>query len=211
MKDVKVVRRRNVLPITKVTKISSDPAILEVLGDNFTDANQVRLNDAIVNDWVLAASDRILISIPDSLQKITLYTVAVLTEELRSNDNILSFEIGRIESVSGIDSLVQHFVKVLLQSPGSNVFKPGGGGVLKLAGKNTINYGNSIKSDLIEAVDRTKNQLLSEQANSRISLTEKLANAEILGIGFGDDPTQLIIAIKLTNSLGQSIEANITP
>ncbi len=211
MKDVKVVRRRNILPVLKVTKISSSPPILEVIGKSFVDATQVRLNDAIVTDWVLASSDRILVYIPSFLQKITIDTIVVLTEVLQSGDNFISFEIGYIEKVEGMDSLLQHFIKLLLQAPGTNVFNPIGGGILKLAGKNSVNFGTSIKADLIEAVDRTKNFILKDQANRKIPLSEKMANAEIVGLGFGPDHTELILSILITNTLGQSISANITP
>jgi hypothetical protein len=214
MKDIKVAKLKNSLTVKNVTKVSSSPPILQVTGEKFESATEVLINSISAQQWVATENDTILVYLPASLSTVPITSVAVITEDFVQNiPNLVYFEIGsKIQAVEGIQKLIQNFVKILLQSPGSNKFQSVGGGLLKIAGQTLINGGDkTARTDIIDAVTRTKSYLFSAHSkNPKIPLAEKLLDAQVLSITVGENgKTDLIVSLAIKNRLGEQSSTNV--
>ncbi len=194
-------------------KVSTSPAILQIVGDKFESATEVLINGISIQQWVSISNGEILAYLPDILSTVIISSVAVITEDIINNiPNLIYFEIGnRIESVEGIQKLIQNFTKVLLQTPASNKFQTVGGGLLKIAGKTILNGDTTAKTEIVDAINRTKNYLYAiHSVKTKMPLSEKLADAQILGINIGDNgKTDLVINLLIKNRAGQESSTNI--
>lgn len=214
MKDIQVARLKNSLVLSKVTKISNNPPVLKLEGEKFNMATDIILDGVYAQQWVSISDKEILVYVPSTFSNKTIGSIAVVTEELIPNvPNLVFFELGtRVKSIDGIQKLIQNFVKILMQSPSSNKFQPVGGGLLKLAGMNTVSDDRTARSDIISGISRAKNYLLGIQgANKRIPLSEKLLDVQVLGISSGKQPnTSLIVNIKIINRIGEEATTNVS-
>lgn len=214
MKDIKVAKLKNSLSIKGATRVSVTPLIIQITGDKFETASEVIINEVSIQQWVAISNDTILAYLPKILEGITISSVAVLTDEIIPNiPNLVHFEIGsRIQSVEGIQKLIQNFTKVLLQSPGSNKFQTVGGGLLKISGQSLLNGGDrTARGDIIDAINRTKNYLFAlHSTKNKMPLSEKLLDAQILSIDLGEDTkSDLIVNLLIINRIGQQSSTNV--
>lgn len=211
--DISIARFKRALKINKIDKLSTNPPILHLFGD-FSSASEVRINNQLVREWFLQNEGEIYVSIPPQLQNVIIENISVISESLEQNiPNLVFFELGtNFNSVSGIQLLLQNFMRIFAQSPDSNKFRRTGGGLIKLAGKNMLAQQGSVKADIVQAVNRTKNYLIREQQNQNIPLAEKLLDAQILGINTDRESPKdgLILNLLVTNKLGQQETANLT-
>lgn len=214
MKDAKVTVIRTNLPISlPIRKVKDAPLTLEVRGSHFNRAKAVYINETEVTTYTVVSAQLIVVEVPPLIRQKDIRQIQVVSENpIINKKNLIHFEMGNaIRSVSGFERLIQHFIKVLLQSPGSNAFRQGeGGGLLKLIGQNTITDGIPITTDIIDGINRTKAAIISRQNKLRnIPLNERLLNVNINGVSFGKDKTTVEVSITLTNMAGTSISTGI--
>lgn len=214
MIDIKVAKLKNSLTISGVQKVSTSPVIIQITGSNLENATEVLVNDLSLSQWVATANDTILAYLPPSLASVTISSVSVLTENIVPGvPNLVHYEVGnKIESTEGIQKLLQNFVKVLLQTPGSNVFQSVGGGMLKITGQSLMNGGDrTARGEIVDAINRTKSYLFSlHSKNSTMPLSEKLLDVQILSIDTGENvKTDLIINLLVLNRAGQQVSSNV--
>lgn len=215
MRDIKITSIRVFLPITPpVYRISDSPPSIRILGSRFSEARYVYLNDIEVIVFAIISDGELIAQIPDLIGNNPITKVVVAGESFTAQEtNLLHFDLGNtFRSLSGLQRLVQHFVKVLLQAPGSNKFNPlQGGGLLKMIGQNTINEGKSVVADVIDSVTRTKNDIISDQNKDKnIPMDERLLNVTIDNVYIADDKVSLILTLTLTNSIGSSLNTNLS-
>lgn len=214
MKDVKIAHLKNSLPLSTITKISSKPPILKLTGEKYNTATDVLLDGIYAKQWLAISDKEILVYIPSTFSNKTISSIAVITEELIPNiPNLTFFEIGsRVKKIEGIQKLVQQFVKILMQSPGSNKFQPVGGGLIDVIGKNTVADDRSARSDIINGISRTKTYLINVQnKNKDLPLAEKLLDAKILNITSGTQPNvSIVVNLQITNRVGVSSDATVS-
>jgi hypothetical protein len=214
MKDVKIAHLKNSLKVSSVSKISSNPPILKIIGEKFNTATDILLDGIYTRQWVAISDKEILLYIPVTFSNKTIGTIAVVSDELIPNvPNLTFFEVGsRVRKIEGIQKLVQQFTKILLQTPGSNKFQPVGGGLLSIIGKNTMSDDRTARTDIINGINRTKSYLISIQNNNKdLPLSEKLLDAKILNISSGTQPNvSLVVNIQITNRVGVSSSATVS-
>jgi len=103
--------------------------------------------------------------------------------------------------VSGLERLVQFFVKILLQSP--NIYSNLGGGMLKAL--NSSRDASSLTADLQLAVNRARSQIIAQQAASpAIPLDEQLKDARLLHSEYNAGKLALTGTIAVDNRSGKS-------
>jgi len=112
----------------------------------------------------------------------------------------------------GILKLVQKFLKILFQTPGTDIFnKQLGGGALNTIGQvfNAAD-GNSIVSNLVIAIDTTTRQIISLQSrDTSLPLDERLLSAKILRAGFNKEESAIDIAVEIVSQAGKTATANL--
>lgn len=216
MIDLKILSIRDLLPITKVDYAQGvTPLSLLITGDRLNQANIVMINDTEAPQFAVLSSGRLLAQVPISQVNSPLRKVAIIANvPTATRRSLLHFEIGpSIKTITGLEKLIQTFCKILLQSPGTDRFRPAdGGGLLKLVGRN-VSKGDtqSLQASIVGAVSRTKDQVLSRQnLDRRIPPDERLLTASTDAVGFDTSTTTLSARIALAAVSGQSAVANLT-
>jgi hypothetical protein len=214
MKDVKVTRLKNSLKINRVDRTTTSPPILHIYGEDFDLATEIFLNEQLIRNWIPINNGEILVEIPKTLENKTIDKIAIISDVLKPNiPNLTFFELGTtVRSVDGISSLVQHFIKILMQSPGSNKFQKVGGGLAKISGKNMRSQQHDVKADIVSAVNVTKNYITRTQQNDpKLPLAQKLADVVILGVNVDPkNPTTILVNLLLKNKLGEEFTTNVS-
>lgn len=201
--------RIDVLPET-----DASPRIIDVIGEDFRAVDEVLINRAPSPDVVILNKTRLVAQVPDGELDKRILTVSVLSRRLTvSPKSILRFRISKSPGkVSGILRLVQKFLKILLQSPGSDQFNRSiGGGALRNIGVTfSAQDGGDIVNNLVIAVDTTKRQIISLQSrNPSIPPDERLLSAKIITAGFNKEESAVDVAVMITSQAGRSATANL--
>lgn len=216
MIDIKILSIRDLLPITAVEfAVGVAPLSLLITGDRLDQASEVLINDIDSPEFAVLSSGRILAQVPTGERNTALRKVAVIANiPSATRSSLLHFEVGSsLRSIKGLERLIQIFCKVLLQTPGTDRFRPNdGGGLLKLVGRN-VSRGDSknLQASVVGAVTRTRDQLLSRQGSDRrIPADERLLTATTDAVGFDATTTTLSARIAISAVSGQLAVANLT-
>ena len=200
MKDIKIARFKNPLKVKTIKRLSNN--ITSVIGDNFQTASELFVNEEVQRQWIILSNTEIAVTFPSSVD---IFSIAVLTEELIPDRlNLTFFEIGpQLKSVSGMSKLIQNFLKFLLMAPNSNKFNTFGGGLLKIPGKTIDNSQQSIKTEIINAIQRTKNYLVNRQNKIQsMPLSEKLLDVQVLSMNI-DTESNMTVSVLIKNKVGE--------
>lgn len=199
--------------MTSVRVLSGTPRLLDVLGKDFRSVDEVRINDLVSPRVVIVSRTRLIADIPDTvagLVESVMVTSRQLTVTPRS---LIQLKIGRVASkVSGILRLVQIFLKILLTSPGTDIFSQQvGGDALKNLGRT---FGKSqsgeIVSDFVLAVQTTVRQILAIQGRDpSIPRDERLLSARVMSASYSQQELGLFVSVELISQAGQAALANI--
>lgn len=216
MIDLQVLTIRDLLPVTQVEFAArvSPPSII-ITGDRMDQASSVLVNDAEVQEFAVLSTNRLVAQIPTSERSSIIRKVAVIaTVPAVNRRSLLMFEItSSIRGFSGIEKLVQAYCKQLIQSPGTDRFRPDdGGGLLKLVGRN-VSKGDTknLQASVIGAIGRARDQLIARQnLDRRIPSDERLLTVTADSIGFDALTTTLTASISLSAVSGKQATASLT-
>lgn len=208
MNDLQVLEIRDVLPVTNVQPAYGiSPRSMRVFGRDFINVSEILLNDAKSPSVIIVNSRELVAQVPESLGSAAIRTVAAISTRLTSTNNSkITYRLGdTTRTVSGIERLIQMFLKMLLSTPGRDVFaKKIGGGLLRTVARQTARGGGSMVSDLHVGVDRTRRQIMSMQANDKtIALSERLLYARVIEARFVQQELALIGKITIGNQANQ--------
>lgn len=214
MKDLRVVVAKNLLRVTAVAPVRDfAPAAILILGEKLNTADEIQYNGIEVDEFIIAAPNRIIAKIPESQIGLRLTDLRVFSPvPLSKNDAIVSLIIARpVRMVEGIDRLVQEWVLTFLSSPGSDIFNPiSGGGARAIIGQPVYDGGKSATAQLSIAVDKTRQQLLSSQAkNPRIPPAERLLSSSLSNVNFDSHTTALTAVVNIKNVLGSTASVTV--
>lgn len=216
MIDLKILNIRDLLFISDVSfALGVSPLSLFISGDRMDEASVVYVNDIESPEFVVMSKNRILAQVPTSERSSILRKVAVVANTPSVNrSSLLHFEVGKtIKAITGIEKLVQAYCKQLIQTPGTDRFRPNeGGGLLKLVGGN-VSQGDvkNLQASVIGAISRARDQLLARQnLDRRIPADERLLTVTAQAVGFDATTTTLTASIALSAVSGQQAIANLT-
>lgn len=214
MIDLKFVSIRDLLPISQADFASGvSPKSVRIWGSGFRQAQEVRMNGIPAPEFFVISNTQILAQVPVGMENSTISKLDVLaTSPSRDRNSVLHLELGRsFKKLQGLERLVQLFVKILLQTPGTDAFRPElGGGLLQVIGDSAVD-GRTIPAEISSAVARTKAQIYTLQnAVPRIPPDERLLDATLSAAGFDLNTTSAAAEVQLTAVSGQQAVANLT-
>lgn len=216
MIDLQILTIRDILPITRVDFAAKvTPPSIIIQGERLDQASVVFINDIEAPEFAVLATNRIVAQIPTGERSSILRKVAVIaTVPAVNRRSLLLFEVtSSIRKISGIEKLVQVYCKQLVQTPGTDRFRPTeGGGLLKLIGRN-VSKGDSknLQASVIGAINRSRDQLISRQnVDRRIPADERLLTVTADAVGFDPLTTTLTASISLSAVSGKQAVANLT-
>jgi hypothetical protein len=212
MIDLQVIEIRDILPVKRLEIAHGvEPRSVYVRGVDMRSAREVWLNEYKSPDIVVIDNKTVLAQVPAAVDGGPLRSVTVVSSKLTQADRSrIEFRIGDSPRfISGIERLIQVFLKLLLQTPGTDAFAPDlGGGILRAAGRlsrSPTAGANTLVADVEVGVGRTSKQLLSLQAHEpALALTEKLLYARLLEARFSATDQTLYAIIDLANQAMQS-------
>ena len=213
--DYQVIFPAEVIGLTAVRQsTSAGPRTLDISGKDFTSVDEVRINGEPSPSVVIVSRTRLLAVFPTSQAIQPLESLQVISRRLTlSPRSVIRFRIGNQPSkCRGLLRLMQVFLKILLTTPGRDIFAPKlGGGALKNLGRTfSRSQSGSIVSDFVLAVDTTSRQVLSLQGrDSRIPLDERLLAARVIGTKFVAEEAALVVSLEITSQAGQAAVTNI--
>lgn len=216
MTDIKVIAIKDLLQITGAqVALGLTPKTIDVQGLEFLQATSVEINGIEAPEFLIVSNYRILAQVPSGQQGSVINSIAVFAEKPAANrSSVFLFEVGRsLRGLSGIERLVQMFVKIAMQTPGKDKFRPTiGGGLLALAGQNiTADAKTNLSSSAVSSIGRTRDQVISLQNKvPRIPPDERLLTATVQGVGFDANTTTLAIRVLITAQSGQQAVTNLT-
>ena len=187
---------------------------LDILGSDFRSADEVLMNEVPSPSIVVLSKTRLLAQVPDVLKDSTISSILVLSKRLIITPrSFIRFRIGPTASKTrGILRLMQLFLRMLLTTPGTDIFAPKlGGGALSHVGQSiSVEDGSDVVSGLIVSVDNTARQLIQIQGrNQATPPDERLLSAKVLSAGFNKNETAIIASIELLSQAGKSAVARL--
>lgn len=216
MTDIKILVIKDILPVTGIDYLSVSPPSVQLRGDKFLQATEVFINDLPSPEFMIVSNQRILAQIPKGQETSVIRKVSVLAEQpSKDRSSILHFEVGTsFKGLKGIERMVQFFVKILLQTPGSDRFRPTiGGDLLSVIGESVTGGGNNsgVSAAVMNSVSRTKDQIVSLQSHATGTPSdERLLSAVVQAVGFDPNTTTLATKVALTAMSGRAAVANLT-
>jgi len=170
------------------------------------------MNEVKSPSFVVLNKGTLLAQVPDALKNGTVTSVSVLSRNLIiTPKSFIKFRLGTVPGkTKGILRLMQVFLRLLLQTPGSDIFAPklGGGALAHLGQSISTEEGSDVISSFIISVDNTKSQLIQIQGrNQLIPPDERLLNASVLAAGFNKNETAIVTSIQLDSQAGASAVA----
>jgi len=214
MIDFQVVRLQDVLPVTSISPLPGvTPRSVEITGTDFINVESVYINDSLSPSIIVMSEKRILAQVPDDQRLETIRAAYVLSTRLTfTQRSLVELSVGRRpQTVSGILMLVQNFVRILLRTPGTNIFNSLGGGMFESIGKNIgANSRDRVGSSIAVSVARTRQAFIAAQTpDRRIPPEERLLTADIIGLSIVPEQGTIYATIALTSQAGTSAAATI--
>lgn len=216
MNDLKLLLIRDILPVAKVEYAQGiSPLSVVIHGEKLDQANHIYINDIEVIEFVVISPNKILAQVPASETSSTLRKISVIADVPSVNRNsLLQFEVGKnVRDIRGIERLIQQFCKLLLQTPGTDRFRPTeGGGMMKIIGRDVSRHDSkNLQASVVGAVSRARDQLMARQAtDSRIPSDERLLSATTRSVSFDPSTTTLLTKIAVSAVSGKVAVANLS-
>lgn len=176
---------------------------------------EVRVNDVTCPNFLVLSPTRLLAQVPTQEATGTIASVKVFSSHLAVGDHtVLEFKLGDApRRVSGLLRLMQSYTKLLLTTPGSDIFaKEMGGGLLaRVSRGGTADDGRGLIEDVAIAVSITTRQMIALQSRDlRLAPDERLLSAKILSSVFHRADLSLLTRIDLVSHAGQSGTMGLT-
>lgn len=211
--DLKVTYIQDVLKVHEATVLNTEPPSIDIRGSDFRSAAIVRINGDVCPSFSVQSNTRILAVLPETQRSETVNDIAVISATFTTPErSLVSFELGtKAQLTSGLFRLLQRFILILLRNPGTDILNPdSGGGMGRLSVQFSRGAQTVTAADIALAVSRTKRQILRLQAtNGRLKNSERLADAELLGVEYSPTYGSLSPRIKITSQEGLSAIASM--
>lgn len=213
MIDLQTVFPQEIIRINDVQPFPDDAHMVRIIGEDFSSVESITFNGRPSPSFFIIDFHHLDAELPEGffaamIQEVTVTSARlVLTEE-----SILKFKLGkRPGKTTGIMKLVQLFVKVLLTTPGTDIFRKNtGGGAMRNLGQNTGKDGGNLPHNFVIAVQRTTRQIIASQATQpSLAPSERLLNAEVTQSQFNALEGTLAVTVQLYSHAGKAALANL--
>jgi hypothetical protein len=191
---IRLIRLLEVLPVTAARNADGVYPRSVVITSNgeLKAVDQVLFNGMASPSFAVFSANQLIAQVPDVLDEAIITDVMVLSSVASMTQrSLIEFGVGtRIARQSGVQRLIQNFVRLLLRSTGSNIFHKTLGG--SLGGSVGHNVTSRVAADVAIAIASVRQQIIAAQTpHSNIPAAERLLSAEIAGLT--EDPANASI------------------
>ena len=215
MTDIQVVRLSDVLPVTAISRVPGVlPRSVMLDGNDFENVEQVFLNGSPAPEFVVMSPQQILAQVPpDQVQEIIRDAYVLSTRLSFTNRTVVELSVGiRPQTVTGTLLLVQNFVRMLLRSPGSNIFdKNSGGGLYRQVGRVIgADARDRVGAEIAVSISTTRQQFIAAQTPDRtIPPDERLLTADLIGLTVSPNEGAIYASVAVTSHARATAAATI--
>lgn len=211
--DYQIIEFRDAAKVRNVGLFSSSPLTLDVQGQEFREVTDVRINSVRSPEFIVLSPSRLLAQVPNSQLNGPIDSVAVFVASGRLASRAkITFEalVTAGKRAEGVVKLVQTYLKLLLTTPGRDIFMPNvGGGLLRAVG--VAGRPADLKALGRIAVSNTQTQMIALQAqDSFLAQNERLQSATLLSVDFEPRTSTLALRIRLLALDGSTVDAGFT-
>lgn len=216
-KDLQLIAVQDTIPVLFLQYVAGAAVpTLELKGRDFRNVSEVFINGSPSPSFIVMSDTRMLAQVPNSQTGASIDRVLVLSSTFtRTERSVIRFRLSPLsKGISGIEKLVQLFIRTFFTTPGRNIFnKADGGGALSLVGKVAGQYQQSeLTGGFARSVDSTTSQILAAQSSMQgLPPDERLAAADLQGVDFDHNTGTVAGRVKITSAAGQSALANVFP
>lgn len=209
MTALEVIKFRDVVPIRQVVRFlpNFSPLTVELRGDDFSDAEDVLINDVSVPEFMIINAQTIYAQMPSNVNAVQTLSVISSNFTRTARASRVDYKVGtKTRAISGILKLTQLFVRWLLTTPGRDVFNPQNGGGLQEVARLAGNTGRpaSVMSAVVQAVSLTAEQIRRVQTGGGgLPLDERLLDATVLDLGAPRARDEVRIRVRIESVAGE--------
>lgn len=188
--------------------VSFYSGILQLRGDDFSSAQRVKINNTDVQFSIVSKTE-IMCDLPKNASNID--SVDVITSSKTINRRTyFEYMVGESPAkVMGTQKLIQQFVKLLMTTPGSDIFNPASGaGLQGFVGTNfSPDNANSVVAQVTFRVIQCGLDMTLRQTVAGVPADERLSDVQVLGVSVDpDDPTIMSLSLRLNTFGGRSAQ-----
>ncbi len=213
--DFQVVFPQEIISITAVNLVPGvTPRTLDIMGADFRSVDEVRINEVPSPSVIVLSKTRLLAQIPPSLGNTAVQTLTVTSRQLTlTKKSLIQFQIGPSAcKVRGILRLVQIYLKILFQEPGTDIISQriGANALKNLGSTFDSNQGGGIVSDFFLANTTAMRQIVAIQGRDpSIPRDERLLSSKVITAQFSKQATALLVSVEINSQAGRSAVANL--
>lgn len=193
--DLRIIKVVDLLPVLRVDLQNSYPLVLELTGEGYQHTAVVAVNgmdmpkrSAAEYGYTVVSPNTILVQPPPSMQEALISSILVFGDTANRVENAsIEFELTSLSPARGLVAVVQQFLRLLLASPGSDLFEPTqGGGLGNIAGVvlTDENFAG-LSTRALAAVKKCAADLRDSQLFANIPSSERLLDVIPINITIG--------------------------
>lgn len=182
--SVRILQLRRLLDLASIAEIPNvSPRAIEIRGNRLEMTSGVEINGMDSPAFMALSSGRLLVQVPIGLAG-SISEVAVFSDYLDPGGRSLAFyDVGDHPWLTqGKHRILQNFVKLLLTTPGTDIFSPGsGGGLQQLLVRNVSPASEPAISGEIESrtIFVTRQIIQSQALDPTIPASERVLSSNI--------------------------------
>ena len=207
MSDLGVIKYIDALAYSSVRLVSAKPRIIEITGEDFTNASVVQINGQTCR-FESVGTTRMLVELPIEIEAVL--EITILSASPTATKEATSVQLGmfdRPQKISGFSKLIQRVIKVLLTTQGTNTIEPTEGGSLQsLIGSNVRDAG-TLTADVSARIEGVEEYFLTDPNYTRLPDSEKLRSIEISELTWDKESQTIRLDLRITAADGN---VNIT-
>jgi hypothetical protein len=182
--SIRILQLRRLLELSSIVELPGvSPRAVEIRGNRLELASGVEINGMDAPAFMALGSGRLLVQVPvGMLGQVT--EVAVFSDYLDPGGSSLAFyDLGKHPWMTqGKYRVLQNFVKLLMTTPGSDIFSPSSGGGLQQLIVRNVSPGSepAISGEIETKTMAVTNQIIQSQAlDPTIPAAERLLSSSI--------------------------------
>jgi hypothetical protein len=178
MLDLQTVYIRDLVSVSNIDLVSSDPQVIRILGEDFSSVDTVEINNIEV-EFTSVSTSEILVTLPESLKRVKIRSINVFSNEITvTPTSFFRFALGSDPRlVAGEMKLLMQVIKVMMTTPGTDLGDQTlGGGFQKWPGMR-VDFTNphSLISKTTLMLNNVASQILQRQSTLNLPRDERLA------------------------------------
>ena len=214
-KSIRILQLRRLLDLASIRELPNvRPRALEITGPHMDYAAAVELNGSSADSFAVLARDRLLVQVPRTVSG-PVAEVAVFSDYVEPGSRSLAYYdfTDHLFITEGKYRVLQNYLKLLLTTPGTDVWsQDSGGGMLGLLITNVDPQNQSAISGEVESrnLNVVKQITQRQAADPSIPMSERLLSATITNITFSAAETGLHVSLSLTFQDGKPLRTQFT-